>query len=134
MKVSCWILGFPLTLSKLVPVLNLLIHAVTCRPSAPATRSTEWLRRAGPRNQRRQAWRTGSARCRTARSITSSDSFRRTSILAQRWRNLWRSMRRLRLTDLDRDKQRGPAFRNFIDGLLLLRNNSVALDEVELTV
>ncbi|TVU26416.1 hypothetical protein EJB05_28963, partial [Eragrostis curvula] len=54
----------------------------------------------------------------------------RTSVLAQRWRHLWKSMRRIRITDLDPGKY--TAFRNFMDGILLFRDPSVALDEVEL--
>ncbi|TVU16809.1 hypothetical protein EJB05_36964 [Eragrostis curvula] len=58
-----------------------------------------------------------------------ADQSVRTSLLARRWRHLWSSMRCLRITHLDRCSSN---FRNFMDGLLLLRNPSVALDEVQL--
>ncbi|TVU16759.1 hypothetical protein EJB05_36913, partial [Eragrostis curvula] len=55
-----------------------------------------------------------------------------TSVLARRWRHLWRSMRRLRLECNDKHKWHiADGFTKFMSGLLLLRNAAVALDEVE---
>jgi hypothetical protein len=80
------------------------------RPNHPALTncSREWLRRAGPRKWRCRTRRTGSAPCETAcctqRDVLHALGFLpahevvRTSVLAQRWRHVWRSVRRLHIT------------------------------------
>ncbi|KAL6658212.1 hypothetical protein ACP70R_003798 [Stipagrostis hirtigluma subsp. patula] len=55
-----------------------------------------------------------------------------TSILARRWRHLSRSMRRLCLTDESRHWN-ADELNEFMNSLLLLRDPSVALDEVKFT-
>ncbi|RLN33562.1 F-box family protein [Panicum miliaceum] len=57
----------------------------------------------------------------------------RTSVLAPRWRRLWRCARRLRVTNLWRDgdsSQDGDDMRSFVNPLLLLRDHESTLDEV----
>ncbi|TVU12194.1 hypothetical protein EJB05_45827 [Eragrostis curvula] len=54
-----------------------------------------------------------------------------TSVLARRWRHLWRCMRRLHISIKDMASPAG--FNKFVTGLLLLRNNRAVLDEVDFT-
>ncbi|KAL6658211.1 hypothetical protein ACP70R_003797 [Stipagrostis hirtigluma subsp. patula] len=55
-----------------------------------------------------------------------------TCVLARRWRYLWRSMRRLRIS-IDERRVGAEAVNKFVSGLLLLRDPDQALDVVEFT-
>ncbi|XP_051179855.1 F-box protein At5g03100 isoform X2 [Lolium perenne] len=56
-----------------------------------------------------------------------------TSVLARRWRYLWKSMRCLRVNSIGRwEEGNGASLSNFMNCLLLLRDPGSTLDEVEI--
>ncbi|TVU41053.1 hypothetical protein EJB05_14543 [Eragrostis curvula] len=59
-----------------------------------------------------------------------ADKAVQTSVLARRWRHLWRYTRRLSIIFSGR-RRSADGFKKLMSGLLLLRNTAVALDEVE---